>query len=248
MARNKQGKSSAAAAFGSPAQRGVRGFLRRTFKWLALVMVVLVAVPLILTPVYTFINPPVSALMVWRLFGGAGIDYRWRDYEDISAVLPATILMSEDGQFCSHSGVDWGAVQEVLDEIESGGAARGASTITMQVVKNLFLWPSRSYVRKFLEVPLAYYADFVLGKRRVMEIYLNIVEWESGVYGAEAAAQYHFNKGADHLTRRDASRLAAVLPNPRVRSAGNPGPQTRRLARRAEARGQVAGQWTTCLE
>jgi monofunctional glycosyltransferase len=248
MARNKQGKSSAAKAFGTPAPGGARGFLRRVVKWLLVLVAVLVALPLILTPVYKFFNPPISALMVWRLFGGAAIDYRWRDYEDISPVLPATILMSEDGQFCSHAGVDWGAVQEVLDDIEAGRAARGASTISMQVVKNLFLWPSRSYVRKFLEVPLAYYADFILGKRRVMEIYLNIVEWEAGVYGAEAAAQNHFNKGADHLTRRDAARLAAVLPNPRERSASNPGSQTRRIARRAEARGRASGQWTTCLE
>ncbi len=248
MARNKQGKSSAAKAFGTPARRGARGFARKALKWLAVLVVVLVAIPLVLTPVYKFLNPPVSALMVWRLFGGAGIDYRWRDYENISPVLPATILMSEDGQFCSHSGVDWGAVQDVLDSMESGGAVRGASTISMQVVKNLFLWPSRSYVRKVLEVPLAYYADLVLGKRRVMEIYLNIVEWEAGVYGAEAAAQNHFNKAADHLTGRDAARLAAVLPNPRGRSAGNPGAETRRIARRAEARGRAAGPWTGCLE
>ena len=248
MARNKQGNSSSRSTRRSSAPMSTRGIVRRMLKWLAAGLLVLTAIPIILTPVYKFLDPPVSALMAWRLFGGAGIDYRWRDYGEISTALPATILMAEDGQFCSHSGVDWGAVQEVLDEIESGGVARGASTITMQVVKNLFLWPSRSYMRKFIEVPLAYYADFVLGKRRVMEIYLNIVEWDSGVYGAEAAARHHFNKAANNLTRRESARLAVVLPNPRERSASRPGRQTRRLARRAEARARGAAQWTTCLE
>lgn len=222
--------------------------LRRAARWIAAGAMVLFAVPVVLTVVFAFVDPPFSALMAWQRLEGKGVDYRWTKLEDISRTLPATVLMSEDGRFCEHWGVDWSAVAEVLDEMSAGEEPRGASTITMQTVKNLYLWPHRSYVRKFVEVPLAYWLDLIWSKRRIMEVYLNIVEWGPGVFGAEAAAQHHFKVPASQLSWRQSALLAATLPNPEVRAAGQPGPLTRRLAARAEARGRQAGAYIDCLK
>ena len=225
---------------------------RRSLRQLAVkagyILVGLALIPLVLTIFYAFVAPPASTLMVWRWAAGTSIDYRWRKMEEITPILPATILMTEDAQFCSHNGVDWGAVRAAFKSAEAGNRARGASTISMQTVKNVFLWPSRSYVRKILEVPLAYFADLVWGKRRMMEIYLNIAEWGPGIYGAEAAAQYHFNRPASELTAVQAARLAAILPNPLNRSARAPSGGTRRLSRRAYARGRKSAPWTACIQ
>jgi monofunctional biosynthetic peptidoglycan transglycosylase len=119
-------------------------------------------------------------------------------------------------------------MSKVLDELqETGAASRGASTITMQVVKNLYLWPARSRIRKVIEIPMAVMMDFLLSKRRILELYLNIAEWGDGIYGAEAAARRHFNVSAKDLTRNQAARLVAVLPNPLERNPANPDASTR---------------------
>lgn len=199
--------------------------------------------------VYRFVPPPVSSLMVWRAAEGQGIDYRWVALDDISAALPRAVIASEDTRFCAHRGVDWDAVSLVIEDIvEDGkGTPRGASTIAMQTVKNLFLWPSRSYIRKALEIPLAYTADAVWPKRRLLEIYLNIVEWGPGVYGAQAAARTHFGKPAGRLNGGEAALLAATLPNPIQRRAGRPGPRTRAIAQKILARMRGIRPYMTCL-
>ena len=156
-------------------------------------------------------------------------------------------MMSEDGQFCSHRGVDWGEMKAVVQDALDGEATRGASTIPMQTAKNLFLWNSRSFVRKAMEMPLAIAADFVWSKRRLMEIYLNIAEWGPGIYGIEAAAQHHFNVPAAKLSRRQAALLAASLPNPYERNAGKPGRGLQRLAGVIEKRARRSGGYITCL-
>lgn len=207
---------------------------------------ILVALPLVLVPVYAIVQPPGSVLMVWRLAGGTWPTHNWVDFEDMGKRLPIAVMAAEDTRFCKHGGVDWSAVEIALGENRSGGP-RGASTISMQTVKNLFLWPSRSYVRKGLEVPLALYADLIWSKPRMMEIYLNIAEWGDGIYGAGAAAQHHFGKAPKDLTRREAARLAASLPNPFVRIAGKPGPQTRRIARRIDRRVPATRSHAACL-
>jgi monofunctional biosynthetic peptidoglycan transglycosylase len=134
--------------------------------------------------------------------------------------------------------VDWGAVEEAIDDAEERGdfAPRGASTIPMQTARNLFLWQARSYVRKAIEVPLAYAMNALWPKRRMIEVYLNIAEWGPGVFGAEAAARFHFKRSAARVTGRQAAQMAAALPNPHVRNAGRPGPRTRRLVRHIERR------------
>ena len=144
---------------------------------------------------------------------------RWRP------TLPRSVVASEDAKFCSHRGIDWGALREVIDDAEDGEVTRGGSTITQQVAKNLFLWPGRSVVRKALEFPLALWIDFVLPKQRILEIYLNIAELApSGQFGAQAGAPMPLAIGASMLTPREAALLAAILPNPSHRSARNPGP------------------------
>jgi monofunctional biosynthetic peptidoglycan transglycosylase len=141
------------------------------------------------------------------------------------------VVASEDARFCSHHGVDWGALREVVDDAEDGEVTRGGSTIPQQVAKNLFLWPGRSVIRKALELPLALWIDAVLPKPRILEIYLNIAELgPSGQFGAEAGSTYAFGHSAATLSPREAALLAAILPNPVKRSARTPGPGVRRLA------------------
>lgn len=226
----------------TPVRRG-----RRLIRWLALAVLALLALPYLLTPLYALINPPVSSLMLIRVAQGNGIDYRWADMEDIAAILPATVVMREDARFCDHNGIDWGAVREVVRDVKAGKRARGASTITMQLAKNLFLWPGRSYLRKALEMPLAIWLDLFLSKRRIIEIYLNVVEWGPGIYGAESASLHHFKRSADKLSAHQAALLTAALPNPLARRAGRPGRLTQRLALTALRRARAAAPWTKCL-
>src|SRR5258708_11456042 len=138
--------------------------------------------------------------MAWRWVTGAPVARQWVDLNAMSPALPRSVVASEDAKFCSHHGVDWDALRDVIDDAEDGEVARGGSTITQQVAKNLFLWPGRSFVRKALEFPLALWIDFVLPKRRIMEIYLNTAEWgPNGEFGAEAGARFAFGKSAADL-------------------------------------------------
>lgn len=209
----------------------------------------LVIAPFVLTLIYTVIPPPVSNLMLFRALSGNGISKDWVSIDQMSPYLPASVLSSEDARFCTHYGVDWTEMQGVIDDVfdDDEGPIRGASTISMQAAKNLFLWDGRSLVRKGLELPLALWMDGIWSKRRMMEIYLNIVEWAPGVYGAEAAAQHHFKKSASKLTRREAALLAAVLPNPIKRKAGKPSKGVRRIADRIQIRARLMGPYLTCL-
>jgi monofunctional biosynthetic peptidoglycan transglycosylase len=187
-------------------------------------------VPYLLAPLYR-VGHPVSALMAWRWLTGAPVSRPWIDLDDMSPYLPRSVVGSEDAKFCSHHGIDWGALREVVDDAEDGEVTRGGSTITQQVAKNLFLWPGRSLIRKALELPLALWIDAVLPKPRILEIYLNIAELgPSGQFGAEAGSAYAFGHSAASLSPREAALLAAILPNPVRRSARNPGPGVRRLA------------------
>src|SRR5262249_23567344 len=151
----------------------------------------------------------------------------------------------EEGRLCEQWGVDWEELGKVLDR--QAGPNRGASTITMQVVKNLFLWTSRSYLRKALEIPLALYANLVWSKRRTMEIYLNIVELGPGIFGAEAAAQRYFKRHAKDLSPGQSALLVSVLPNPIERNPGKPSRFVNSRARTIAGRGRVAGAYINCL-
>jgi len=191
--------------------------------------------------------PPVSTLMLARYVEHAPVERDYVALRRISPHLIAAVVMSEDARFCRHNGVDWASMREVMDEAGAEGPSRGASTIPMQTAKNLFLWPSRSYVRKGLEIPLALVIDRLWSKGRILEIYLNIAEWGDGIFGAEAAAHRYFNKRADALTPTEAALLAAVLPNPFLRHPDHPSRFTAAHARTILARAKDAAPWLDCL-
>ncbi|SCM78173.1 Monofunctional biosynthetic peptidoglycan transglycosylase [uncultured Pleomorphomonas sp.] len=239
MAEGKPAASDEEAA--AVRRSGWRIWLRR----LSVAAAVAVVLPFILTPLYLFVRP-VSTLMVWDLMTLQGYSRTWVDLDDIAPSMKQAVVMSEDGQFCFHDGVDWAQLRSVLSR--DGGPNRGASTITMQTVKNVFLWPSRSYIRKGLEIPLALYADLVWSKRRTLEIYLNIAELGPNVYGVEAAAQYYYKKPASKLSRREAALIAAALPNPAVRNPLKPSRAQRTLSRIIERRVGQSGAYVECLK
>jgi monofunctional biosynthetic peptidoglycan transglycosylase len=221
-------------------ERARRGILGRLVRG----ALVIICIPLVLTVVYTVV-PPVSTLMIYERIVRGPIQRQWVPLDKMAPSLLAAAVMSEDGQFCSHRGVDWAQLNKVLDDED--GPQRGASTIAMQTVKNLFLWNSRSYIRKAIEIPLAIYADAVLGKRRLLEIYHNIAEFGPGIFGAEAAARHYFGKSAAELGDLQAALLVAALPNPSTRNPGRPSQQMMALATRILGRARMAGGYIDCL-
>jgi monofunctional glycosyltransferase len=210
-------------------------------------LLILLALPYGLILVYRVIDPPFSALMARQFLSGVSVRQQWVDFDDIAPALPVAVVISEDAGFCRHWGVDWSAVGDAIEDAEDGDRVRGASTIPMQTAKNLFLWNGHSYIRKALEVPLAYAMSLIWPKRRVLEVYLNVAEWGPGIFGAEAAARYHFRKSASQLTAREAALLAAALPNPRRRHAGRPSGLTARIAAHIAARAQREAQDASCV-
>lgn len=216
-----------------PARRS--GRLGRTIRWLLILAVV---VPIAWVAIYRVVPPPVTYLMVQRqVLDDAGMDYRWRSLKRISPHLVRAVIASEDARFCTHHGFDVDAIQGAMKNNERRpNRLKGGSTISQQTAKNAFLWPQRSYVRKGVEAYFTLLIETIWGKRRVMETYLNIVEWGPGVYGAQAASRHWFGKDADKLTRLQAARLAAILPSPRRYKAAAPGPYVRRRTGAIQAR------------
>lgn len=208
-------------------------------------LIVLALAPFVLSLFYAVLPPPVTTFMLWKVWG-RGIDYRWVPIEEMSPALPKAVLAAEDTRFCLNGAIDWESVSDALEDDD--GPRRGASTITMQLAKNLFLWPGRSYVRKALEAPIAIWINTMWSKQRVLEVYLNVAEFGPGIYGAEAAARYHFKKPASKLTSRESALLAAVLPNPIKRVAGKPSPGVRRYAARIAGRVSGTVPFLSCLD
>ncbi|HZS63788.1 MAG TPA: transglycosylase domain-containing protein [Xanthobacteraceae bacterium] len=200
--------------------------------------------PYLLTILYSFINP-VSTLMLWREATGQRVQRIYLPLERAGPLLPLMVIVAEDGRFCSHFGVDFQELQQIVEEADDLKRMRGGSSITQQVAKNLFLWPGRSYLRKALEFPLALWIDLVLSKRRIMEIYLNIAEWgPNGEFGAEAGARRAFGKPARQLGAFEAAALAAMLPDPAHRNPSN----VRRLGAIYAARAAAAAWQADCLK
>jgi len=210
--------------------------VRRLARTIAIIVVILVLAPYAIAPIYRFVDP-VSMPMLWRRIAGQRVERIVVPLDHISPALALAVLVAEDGSFCRNRGIDLGAIREAVKQSGDIGEARGASTITQQTAKNLFLWEGRSFVRKALELPLALWLNLVLPKRRILEIYLNIAEWgPNGEFGAEAGARWAFGKSARDLTPYQAAALAAILPNPVRRSAKTPGVLVRRLAALYERR------------
>jgi monofunctional biosynthetic peptidoglycan transglycosylase len=198
----------------------------------------------VLALVYKAVTPP-STLMLARWLTGQPVVRQVVPLDQISPDLRLAVVASEDAKFCLHGGVDWDALWDVIDDEDS--PSRGASTITMQTTKNVFLWGGRSYLRKAIEIPLALVVDAVWGKRRTLEVYLNLAEWGDGIFGAEAAARHWFHRSARDLTRAQATLLAVSLPNPHLRKAGQPTVRVRGLAGRLVGRMNGAAPFAGCI-
>jgi len=201
-----------------------------------------------------WIDPPTTAVHIQRRLQAWIHDvpyherYTFIPLSQISPDLQHAVVASEDARFYQHHGFDWHEIQVAAEDDMEGGRSRGASTITQQLVKNLFFGTGRSILRKGAEFTLVPTAELILGKQRILELYLNVVEWGPNIYGAEAAAQFHFNRPARDLTRRQAALLAVSLPNPATRNPGKPGPGLRRLAGLIERRAVQSGDYVQCID
>ena len=220
-ARKSRGKKKQAAR----SQKTER-VVTRVRRWTLRTLVALIFVFVALVLIYTVINPPITHTIwsEWRRLGK--VEREWIAIEEISPITARSVVAAEDANFCQHWGFD---VNAIRDAIEDGGN-RGASTITQQVVKNVFLWQGRSWVRKALETTMTPVVEIIWSKKRILEIYLNVAETGEGVFGVETAARKNFGVSASQLSPVQAARLAAVLPDPRKRSVTNPSDYTRRRA------------------
>lgn len=190
--------------------------------WRFLLLLILGLVVLLL--ILRFVPPPTSAFMLQSPYP---VTQHWIDIDKLPAHVPLAMVASEDQRFPAHFGVDWAEISKALEQYDDGGGLRGASTISQQTAKNLLLWPGRSLMRKGLEATLAIALETIWGKKRILEVYLNIAEFGQGIYGVEAASQHYFGKPATKLTRHEAARLAVMLPSPRKRDPRNLTPYLR---------------------
>jgi monofunctional biosynthetic peptidoglycan transglycosylase len=231
LARRSNSKAPRAAR--PKRRRGLLGWL------LTFVLVFGVAGPVAVVTLYRFVPPPLTFLMVQRLFEGRGFDRRWVPLERISPRLVGAVIASEDAGFCEHRGFDYKAIERAMKHNARSSKIRGGSTISQQTAKNVFLWPHRDYVRKGLEAYFTVLIETIWGKPRIMEVYLNSIEWGPGVYGAEAAARRNFGVGASQLSPSQAARLAVILPKPLSWKADKPGRFVRKRSGTIAARAGV---------
>ena len=228
--RASQKRAAPKRASRRPSPRGLRlgwgGFARRAALLAALVLLV---VPVAGVLIFRTLTPPPGLLPVERIFQGKGFARQWRPLGRISPNLVYAVIAAEDAKFCVHHGFDEQAIEKALTHDEKHpGHVRGGSTISQQTAKNVFLWPARDWARKGAEAWYTVLIENLWGKRRILEVYLNVVEWAPGVYGAEAASERWFHIHADQLTPQQADRLAAILPAPLKWKAATPGPYVRR--------------------
>ena len=208
-----------------PAKRKIRP-VRRAMVWVLRGIAAVVAVIAIVIILFSFANPPTTHTIFseWRRLGS--VDRDWVAIENVAPVMARSVVAAEDANFCTHWGFDVTAIREALED----GGTRGASTISQQTVKNVFLWQGRSWFRKALEAMITPAVEAVWSKRRIIEVYLNVAEFDEGVFGVRAASWHYFNVGPGELSETQAARLAAVLPSPKTRDAANPSPWLRKRA------------------
>ena len=214
----------------SPKRRKKSAVRRRPLAWVGFVLLrtttVFIVTVMLLVVLYTVVNPPITHT-IWSESRRLGtVDREWVSMEEIAPVMARSVVAAEDANFCLHWGFDVAAIRAAMQ----GGGARGGSTITQQVVKNVFLWQGRSWIRKALEAMITPVVEAVWSKRRIIEVYLNIAEMDEGVFGVEAAARQYFDVGPERLSARQAALIASVLPSPKTRSAANPSVSMRKRA------------------
>jgi monofunctional biosynthetic peptidoglycan transglycosylase len=222
-ARGRRGKLPSDRAIAS-------AMIVRIFRWVFRLVAFCILASVALVIIYRIVDPPITPLMLIRPMEGiaqgdlVGIDKHWVSIDDVNPALLRSVIAAEDGRFFTHNGIDWKAVDQAQkrNERSKGKKVYGASTITMQCARNVFLWQGRNYVRKALEVYFTYLMEFFWGKKRILEVYVNVIEWGDGIYGVEAASQKYFGIPASQLSARQAALLASVLPNPRKWSPAAP--------------------------
>lgn len=221
---------------------------KRLARYLIYALLVVLLAPAGLMFLYKFVPPPpVTPLMLIR---GGKREHQWVSLSHIAPAVVRSVMTAEDEAFCMHSGFDADALEKAWDRYlqdDDGKTLRGGSTISQQTVKNVFLWPDRSWLRKGLEAWLTVYLEALWDKKRIIEVYLNVVEWGPGVYGVEAAAKYHFHKSAGAVTQHEAALLAAVLPSPLKWSPSKPGPYVQARSEIIVGRAARLGPLASCL-
>lgn len=220
MARAAKKKTKAKRQDDNP-WRIARGYLRR---WALRTLLGVVVLVFFMVGLFALVNPPTTLYMAAEKARLDRFSHQWVDVDEIAPVMLRSVVAAEDANYCMHWGFDMSAIRQVIAE----GESRGASTISQQVVKNVYLWPARSWPRKALEAMITPVVELVWSKRRILEVYLNVIEFDEGVFGVEAAAQHYFGHAAANLTANEAALLAAVLPAPKDRSASNPSQFVRR--------------------
>lgn len=192
--------------------------LRRARRWALRGLAGVAAFYGVLILLFSFLPPPINLYQLGESFRLGGISKDWVSFDEIAPVMSRSVVAAEDANFCLHWGFDMAAIRAAVEE----GEGRGASTLSQQVVKNTFLWHGRSWLRKAMEAVLTPVVELVWSKQRILEVYLNVAEFDEGIFGVQAAAQHHFGVDARDLSALQAARLAAVLPDPQGRSASNP--------------------------
>ncbi|MGZ5853854.1 MAG: transglycosylase domain-containing protein [Xanthobacteraceae bacterium] len=225
-----------------------RGLFARALRIICVAVLAILLLPYLITPLYRVINP-VSVPMLSRWLTGERVERAWVPLSQISPSMRLAAIVAEDGRFCTHHGIDLGEIWATVKNAGDEGISRGASTITQQTVKNLFLWQGRSVIRKGLELPLALWFDFVVPKRRQLEIYLNIAEWgPDGEFGIEAGTRRAFGRSANSLSAGQAALLVGMLPNPQERDARAPGPALRRITAIHLRRMAIMKEYANCTD
>lgn len=200
----------------------MKKLLKKLTRIVLLFILILFATSVGFVLLYKYINPPVTPLMVIRYFDGSGVKKKWKDYDEISGNMKLSVIAAEDQKFAEHGGFDFESIQDAIVDRLDGDELRGASTITQQTAKNVFLWPGRSWTRKGTEAYFTFLIETLWSKKRILEVYLNVIETGDGIYGAEAASQTYFGKPASNLSPGEAALITAALPNPRLMSPGAP--------------------------
>ena len=229
-----------------------QGVWRKVYKGGTLlggVLIFVLLAPAALVALYRTTPPPQTPLMWLR---GGQVHYKWTPIGKISPYLARAAVAAEDEAFCTHNGFDRAAIERAWESYvdasdDEKATLRGGSTISQQTAKNVFLWPGRTWLRKALEAGITVYMEALWPKKRILEVYLNVVEWGPGIYGAEAAARYHFHKSAAALDAHEAALLASVLPSPLKWSASKPGPYVQRRAETIAGRAARLGAYANCF-
>lgn len=201
-----------------------KSIVKKILKWMGIAVLAMIAFSILAVIAYRFINPPTTPLIISRSIEGVKVrvERKWVPYEQISQNMVDAVVASEDNKFAEHHGFDFGEIREAYEQNKKGKRLRGASTITQQTCKNVFLWNGRSYIRKGLEVWFTVWVELLWSKQRIMEVYLNVIEMGNGIYGIGAASQAYYRKPSSRLLREEAAMIAAVLPSPRKRNPVKP--------------------------